>query len=133
MGWHGIPAKGSVGGIVILWIEYFVKCNDILKAEYSVSCLFKNCRGGLIWIFTGVHYRGSREDKDVLWKELGECKVKWDGNWIVSGDFNMVLGKGERSGNNTSSQRWMNLMMRCIGLKLLISLYLEVNRPGPIE
>ncbi|XP_021901408.1 ATP-dependent zinc metalloprotease FTSH 12, chloroplastic-like [Carica papaya] len=29
--------------------------------------------------------------------------MKWGGNWIVGDDFNMVLGKGERSGNNIST------------------------------
>lgn len=38
-----------------------------------------------------------------LWKDLDEAKHFGGENWIVGGDFNMVLKREERSGNILSS------------------------------
>lgn len=33
-----------------------------------------------------------------MWRELRECKRKWGINWVVGGDFNMVIRREERNG-----------------------------------
>lgn len=91
-------------GVTILWNEDYTNCEKLVKGESSISCLFKNCRGGLTWAFLGVYCRGNREEKDILWKELDVCRTKWGSNWIVGGDFNMVLRKGERSRTCSASE-----------------------------
>lgn len=54
-------------------------------------------------MFTGVYCRGSRAEKELLWSELEECITKWDGNWIIGGDFNMTMSREDRSDNNFSA------------------------------
>lgn len=98
-GWQAIPAKGSAGGIAIVWRDDHVVCTDVIKGESTLSCIFENRIGKFKWMFTGVYCRGNKAEKDTFWGELENFKTKWGGNWIIGGDFNMTLHRYERSGS----------------------------------
>lgn len=72
---------------------------DVLIGEVSLSCLFKSCRGGEEWVFSKIYCRGNKEERELLWKELYICKMKWGCYWVVGGDFNMIMKREESSGN----------------------------------
>ena len=49
------------------------------------------------WIFTGVYGPFSKEDREILWEELGAIRGIWDYPWCLGGDFNVTLSQWERS------------------------------------
>lgn len=75
-------------------------------------------------MFTGVYCRGNREEKSMLWNELEECRNKWDGKWIIGGDFNMTLRREERRGSSFSTSEaseFKEVMERLGMVDLLLS------------
>lgn len=63
-----------------MWNKERFQSLEVLLGEVTFSYLFKNCREGIIWVFTGVYCRGNKKGRDLLWKELYVCKQKWSGN-----------------------------------------------------
>lgn len=51
-------------------------------------------------MFTGVYNRDEGRVRGFLWKDLKDCKQKWDFPQIVRGDFNMILNRYEKSGEH---------------------------------
>lgn len=100
--WHLLPTKGVANGTVVVWREDRIISKEVIKKEFTISCLFKNYNSGLVWAFIGVYYKGSREERSGLWMELEECKNKWAGKWVIGGDFKKVL--------NIERDRVSNLM-----------------------
>lgn len=49
----------------------------------------------------------SKEEKEILWEELGAIRGIWDDPWCLRGDFNVTLSQWERSnqGRLTSAMR----------------------------
>lgn len=77
-----------------------MKCIEVTKGNVTLSCLFKNCQDGEEWFFTSVYYRGTKEEKELFWRELGDIRRKGGQNGIAGGDFNMVIYREERNGGN---------------------------------
>ncbi|RVW74669.1 putative ribonuclease H protein [Vitis vinifera] len=40
--------------------------------QFSISCRLRNVEDGIVWIFTGVYEPFSKEEREILWEELGE-------------------------------------------------------------
>ncbi|RVX00835.1 hypothetical protein CK203_026393 [Vitis vinifera] len=77
------------------------------KGVFSISCRFKNCVDGVVWVFTGVYGPVCSGDREEFWEELGSVKGLWSDPWCVGGDFNLVRFPEERSrgGGLTASMR----------------------------
>lgn len=62
---------------------------------------FECCEEEMEWAFTEVDCRLRGEEKKRLWEDLDSCSRRWGRNWVVRENYNMILKKGERSGNNS--------------------------------
>lgn len=51
VGWHCILETRAAGGIVVMWREDRFMCKDMVKGDFSMSCLFE-CWW---WFPTGVY------------------------------------------------------------------------------
>lgn len=77
-----VDAKGSAGGLIIMWRKDAMSCEEIMEGKRSLSCHFKNIKGEITWTMTGVYCRGSREEKEFLWEELHQYMKSF-----VKGEF----------------------------------------------
>lgn len=53
--WCGLPANGTVGGIVCVWNPVTVRKVREIIGNFSVSILLKDSQLGVEWLFTGVY------------------------------------------------------------------------------
>lgn len=72
--WKYLPAKGSAGGILIMWRNDRVNCHGIIPGEITLSCLFSNLSNEDFWFFSGVYCRGNCEERIKLGNELKHIK-----------------------------------------------------------
>lgn len=51
---------------VILWRKDQIQFVDVIIGVCKLSCIFKNCIGEFEWMFTGIYYRGNKEEISLL-------------------------------------------------------------------
>ena len=92
---------------------------DLEKGVFSISCHFKNCEDGFIWIFIGVYGPTMRRDRECFWDELGAIKGLWNGSWCVARDFNAILSPDEcsRGGSLNSDMKRFSEVIEDLELK----------------
>ena len=95
--WSAMGAHGAARGILICWDKRTLEVLEMEVGQFSISCRFRNVEDGIVWIFTGVYGSFSKEDREILWEELGAIRGIWDDPWCLGGDFNVTLSQRERS------------------------------------
>ncbi|RVW49313.1 Peptidyl-prolyl cis-trans isomerase FKBP20-1 [Vitis vinifera] len=95
--WGAMGAQGVAGGILICWDKRTLEVLEMEMGQFSISCTLRNVKDGNVWIFTGVYGLFSKEDREILWEELGAIRGIWDDPWCLGGDFNVTLSQRERS------------------------------------
>ena len=104
--WGAMDAHGSAGGILVCWDKRTLEVLEMEVGHFSISCRLMNVEDGFVWIFTGVYGPFSREEREMLWEDLGAIRGFWDGSWCLGGDFNVILSQRERSqGRLTGAMR----------------------------
>ena len=105
--WMAVDSRGVAGGILVFGDNRLVELVDSKEGVFSISCQFKNCVDGIVWVFTGVYGPVCSRDREDLWEELGSIKGLWSDPWCVGGDFNLVRfpEKRSRGGGLTASMR----------------------------
>ncbi|KAL6332404.1 hypothetical protein AAG906_004980 [Vitis piasezkii] len=51
--WGVVNARGVAGGVVVFWDNRVLELVGMEVCQFSISCCFKNCEDGFMWIFTG--------------------------------------------------------------------------------
>ena len=74
---------------------------------FSISCRFRNCKEGFVWVFSGLYGPLKGREMRELWEELATVKGLWNEPWYIARDFNVVRFPGE-----TSNGRQMSTTMR---------------------
>ena len=117
--WGSVDSRGTAGGIVVFWDNRALELIDLEKGVFSISCHFKNCEDGFIWIFTGVYGPTMRRDRECFWDELGAIKGLWNGPWCVARDFNAILSPDEcsRGGSLNSDMKRFSEVIEDLELK----------------
>ncbi|KAJ9689586.1 hypothetical protein PVL29_014990 [Vitis rotundifolia] len=105
--WGVVDSRGAARGIVVFYDNRVLELVDLEKGVFSISCHFKNCEDGFIWIFIGVYGPTLRRDREFFWGELGAIKGFLNGPWCVAGNFNSILSPEERNREES-----LNLDMR---------------------
>ena len=95
--WGALDAYGSTRGILICWDKRTLEVLEMEVGHFSISCRLRNVEDGFVWIFTGVYGPFSREEREMLWEELGAIRGFWDDSWCLGGDFNVILSQREMS------------------------------------
>ena len=95
--WGAMGAQGVAGGILICWDKRTLEVLEMEMGQFSISCKLRNVEDGNAWIFTGVYGPFSKEDREILWEELGAIRGIWDDPWCLGGNFNVTLSQREMS------------------------------------
>ena len=107
--WVASCSKGASGGVVILWDTRVVQLVG-MESSYTLSCRFRTRVDDFCWIFTGPGIYGptKRENRELLWEDLGVIRGMWGDPWCLGGDFNVLRFPGERNREG----RWTGTMRR---------------------
>ena len=99
--------RGATGGVVVFWDNKVLALVGMELGQFSISCLFKTCENGFMWIFMGVYTPTLKRSKEFFWKELGAIRGLWNDPWCVGGDFNVTRFPSEhsRGGRMASTMR----------------------------
>lgn len=75
IGWKDIPSMGYSGGILVIGMRGVLNC-EMMLGECSILYLFEDRRHEWRWAFICMYNRGEKKEKDLLWKDLDDCKQK---------------------------------------------------------
>ncbi|RVW48616.1 hypothetical protein CK203_098447 [Vitis vinifera] len=78
LGWVSLDARGSAGGVLVMWDKRILEVLEAEVGSFSISCRFKNCEESFVWVFFGLY---------------GPC----------NGDFNVVRFPVEKSNGRQMS------------------------------
>ena len=70
LGWGAVSARGAAGGVVVFWDNRVLELVGMEVGLFSISCRFKNCEDGFLWIFTRVYGPTLKRYKELFWEEL---------------------------------------------------------------
>ena len=102
-----LDARGAAGGVLVMWDKRVLEGLEIELGSFSISCRFRNCEEGFVWVFSGLYGPTKGREMRDLWEELAAIKGLWNDPWCIAGDFNIVRFPAE-----TSNGRQMSTAMR---------------------
>ena len=85
--WKTDNSRGVTRGILVFWDNIMIELVDLEEGDFLISCQFKNCVDGVVWVFTGVYGPVCSRDREDFWEELGSIRGLWSDPWCVGGDF----------------------------------------------
>ncbi|KAL6323078.1 hypothetical protein AAG906_024648 [Vitis piasezkii] len=77
LGCVSMDVKGTIEGVLLSWDTRALECLNMEAGFYSISCRFRNCEDGFLWLFTKIY-------------GLPQSKGFWMEAWCLCGDFNVV-------------------------------------------
>jgi hypothetical protein len=93
--------KGKAGGLLLLWNNCTCLI-DIMDIDLNyIDFLTTNLSNSMKWRTTGVYGYSKQHQKYMtcdLIKKLG--KNSFNNNWLLMGDFNLILDSKEKYGGN---------------------------------
>ncbi|RVW74710.1 hypothetical protein CK203_047882 [Vitis vinifera] len=107
LGWVSLDARGSAGGVLVMWDKRVLEGLEAEMGSFSISCRFRNCEERFVWVFSGLYGPIKGKERRELWDELVAVKGLWSDPWCIAGDFNVVRFPVE-----TSNGRQMSTTMR---------------------
>ena len=120
--WKALNAKGSAGGILMLWDKRRVSMVDSMVGSFSVLCLFRMAEDGYQWVFSGISGPVEKSLRESYWEELGSIRGLWEEPWCFGGDFNEIISPNERSrgGRISNNMRRFSDILNDLGLRDLL-------------
>ena len=119
LNWSAVNSRGATRGIMVFWDNRVFELVDLEEREYSISCRFKNCGNGVVWVFTSVYGPVCSRDREDFWEEFGSIRGLWSEPWCVGVDFNMIkfLEERSRGGGLFASMRRFSEMLQDLELR----------------
>ena len=66
LGWKGLDAEWSAGGILMFWDKRRLSLVESKYGNYSLSCVFSMVEVDFLWMFTGVYGSVERRHKEIF-------------------------------------------------------------------
>lgn len=104
-----------------MWNDVKFKVKDINMENFSISINFSNSNG-IFWWLTFVY--GPLKNKDIIgfWHELIQLQALCLLNWLLAGDFNIVIWESETNVQKVDSRNISKF--NSASSKIMISLIL---------
>lgn len=90
LGCVSMDVKGTIEGVLLSWDTRALECLNMEAGFYSISCRFRNCEDGFLWLFTKIYGLVKGKERREMWEELAPIKGLLDEAWCLCGDFNAV-------------------------------------------
>ncbi|RVX00292.1 hypothetical protein CK203_024581 [Vitis vinifera] len=103
LGWVSLDARGSAGGVLVMWDKKVLEGLEAKVGSFSISCIFKNYEEGFVWVFSGLYGPCNGKERRELWEELAAVKGLWGDPWCIAGDFNAMRFPVEESNGRQMS------------------------------
>jgi len=91
---------GKSGGLILLWNPIFkveIKMFDFFYIDSIITSTIDN----ISWRCTGIYGYPQRHNKFLTCDTMSNLSsINWNPNWLIFGDFNMILNNEEKSGGN---------------------------------
>lgn len=68
--------------------------------DFFISLKIAKIYLGVAWIIIGVYGRSNPQIRHNFWEELYEVRRRWDGPWLIGGDFNVIRFMHEKNNPN---------------------------------
>ena len=95
--WFYLPAKKSVGGILVGSNSDKFSATLISTLKFSVSIMLQDTKTGFSWKLVVVYGSPYEEGKESFIKELHSIMESWQGPVILGGDFNLILFASDKN------------------------------------
>ncbi|RVW43589.1 LINE-1 reverse transcriptase-like [Vitis vinifera] len=116
--WGAMDAHGSAGGILICWDKRTLEVLEMEVGHFSISCRLRNVEDVLVWIFTGVYWQFSREDREALWEELGAIRGIWNDPWCLGASRSSAARSWARLDRFLVTQNWFDQLCGVVQSRL---------------
>ncbi|KAL5578952.1 hypothetical protein UlMin_011394 [Ulmus minor] len=93
-----VPPVGLAGGLGIAWSDN-VELEPIVVRKNVISCLVFPAQNSPPWLLSGIYGPCYRAAKLEFWDSFPTAASRFNGAWLVLGDFNGILLRRERSSN----------------------------------
>ena len=105
---------GFAGGLWLLWNSDRVQIHQLATSEQEIHVLVKVIPTNFEFICTAVYASPRFQERSVLWNNLKNAANLHDKSWIIAGDFNEVLGEGDKFGGRSISSNRSLLFKECL-------------------
>ena len=85
--WVDVNAVGSLEVILIFWDSRLFQLMDVEESRFALSCKFRSLEDNFTWFFMGVYGPTGREEREILWDDLGDIRGLWGEPWCQGVDF----------------------------------------------
>lgn len=68
LGWVSLDARGAAGGVLVMWDKRVLEGLEIKVESFSISCRFRNCEEGFVWVFSGLYGPSKGREMRELWE-----------------------------------------------------------------
>ncbi|KAL5568672.1 hypothetical protein UlMin_025247 [Ulmus minor] len=112
-----VPPVGLSGGFCITWRDY-VDMEPVSISKNLISCLVFSNPLSSPWLLSAVYGPVRSVEKRNFWCNIHKQVDRFNGGWLIIGDFNGVLYREDRHGGReeTSSSVHMINAMDNLGL-----------------
>lgn len=102
--WHWLPSVGRSGGILFGGDSNKIRIIKVTQHRFCLDVQMENKIDSKISQITVVYGLVDRKLKRDLWKELDSLRNEELELWVLSGDFNVIRSRSEKSGVNFDIQ-----------------------------
>jgi exonuclease III len=126
-GFAALPAEQTRGGVIIAWKGAAFQGNVVHIGQWSITVQLRWILGERSWFLTSVYGPQGDADKLLFLEELSMVRNSCQGEWMITGDFNLIAAAMDKS-NSRINRRLMNAFRNKLNELELRDMYLFGRR-----
>lgn len=96
--WTWLPSRGRSGGILFGCPSSKISIVEYHKHTFSITLILECKSSQMRWMYTIVYAPIDKQLKKLFWEEMTLSRTHSSYAWVISGDFNAVRYRYEKSG-----------------------------------
>jgi exonuclease III len=99
------PARGTKGGILLLWNSNTIHVHNVRIGRFSISATIAIIQSGTSFKITVVYGPTRHRLKDAFLRHIRRIKPSLGESWLLLGDFNMIYRARDKNNTNLNLAR----------------------------